>query len=164
MADQGIVTFDQPAYSVIPRFAHLPKGITLQQLATHTSGLPHLPRNIIVSFLKNRRNPYANYTEREFAAYMRKCSVNTHYVGTIHYSNLGMGLLGYLLTEITNRSYDAALREEICHPLGLHETFSRRAFHNNAHLAQPHDGSGMPTSHWDFHRPFEGAALCAKME
>jgi CubicO group peptidase (beta-lactamase class C family) len=152
IAKQNNISLDTPIQGFIP----LPNGITWRQLATHTSGLPHLPRNIIWSFLKNRHNPYANYTENELAAYLKRCSVNHQRVNTVHYSNLGMGLLGYLLTERTGQSYNALLQEKICLPLGMQDTASGNNPQNQHRLAEPHNGNALPTSNWDFHPPFEG--------
>jgi CubicO group peptidase (beta-lactamase class C family) len=67
-----------------------------------------------------------------------------------------MGLLGYLLTELTSQSYNELLQEKICLPLGMHDTASGNNPQNQQRLAEPHNGNALPTSNWDFQRPFEG--------
>lgn len=45
------------------------KGITFEQLANHTSGLPRLPENIYET-ITDLSSPFNNYTEKDFTQYL----------------------------------------------------------------------------------------------
>jgi CubicO group peptidase (beta-lactamase class C family) len=93
--------------------------ITLQQLATHTSGLPRLPANLVPT---NPLDPYAGYDEaallRGLAASRDRQPLGNHYA----YSNFGVGVLGYLLGRAHGGGYRAALEEWVLEPLALEQT------------------------------------------
>ena len=63
MASRNEVTLDDPAAKYLPENVRMPersgKSITLLDLSTHSSGLPHLPGNLKP---KDARNPYAGYS------------------------------------------------------------------------------------------------------
>jgi CubicO group peptidase (beta-lactamase class C family) len=93
--------------------------ITLQELATHTSGLPRLPANLNAG---STVDPYANYDEaalREALASVREGQpLGKGYA----YSNLGLGLLGHLLGQVHGGGYEAALAELVLEPLEFEQT------------------------------------------
>lgn len=95
-------------------------GITLLQLLTHTSGLPRLPENFI-KYYSRKDNPYIYYGEPELLEYLGEAKVK---VGckVMSYSNLGYGLLGYLLGKVTRIPFAQLLKEKLCLPLGMGET------------------------------------------
>ena len=81
---------------------HFPREITVQRLATHTSGMPRLPQdwNFFWYLFFHQRNPYSGYHASHLATSLRKYrdwereEIGKHF----EYSNWGMGLLGYALT------------------------------------------------------------------
>lgn len=95
-------------------------GITLLQLLTHTSGLPRLPENFI-KYYSRKDNPYMYYGEPELLEYLGEAKVK---VGckVMAYSNLGYGLLGYLLGKVTRIPFAQLLKEKLCGPLGMGAT------------------------------------------
>ncbi|MBN8417355.1 MAG: serine hydrolase [Verrucomicrobia bacterium] len=120
-------------------------AITLKQLATHTSGLPCLPDNAIAGALEE--DPYANYDGNLLMKYLASAKLDGEGPFTFSYSNLGMGLLGYLLGEKYQMSWDQAVVEKICRPLGLQNTAVQP---QSALLrATPHDDEG-ETKPWHF--------------
>ncbi|WP_333093918.1 MULTISPECIES: serine hydrolase domain-containing protein [unclassified Microcoleus] len=69
------------------------QSITLQQLATHTSGLPRL----LESFLEEIQypsNPYLHYTAQEMYADIAEITLLSEPGQSYEYSNFGMGWLG----------------------------------------------------------------------
>lgn len=118
-------------------------AITLKQLATHTSGLPRLPDNIIAGAVEG--DPYANYDEKLLFGYLATAKLDGTSPFACSYSNLGMGLLGHLLGRVYQTSWDQAVVEKICRPLGLDAT----AIEPPASLprATPHDG-GVEAKPW----------------
>ncbi|MFE0098960.1 serine hydrolase domain-containing protein [Streptomyces sp. NPDC059009] len=104
-----------PARFPIPRKG--PRRITLADLATHTSGLPSLPPNLLAE--ADPLDPYAHYTLDDLAAGLRETKLSTE-PGKVHaYSNLGFGLLGQALAF---DDVDAMLRRQVAAPLGLVDT------------------------------------------
>ncbi|HEY7341255.1 MAG TPA: serine hydrolase domain-containing protein [Ktedonobacterales bacterium] len=146
---KGLVRLDDPASSYLPPQAHLPDEVTLLALATHTSGLPRLPGNIWRSWLRHPRNPYAAYTEPLLYAALNAYKPRRPAAGTFQYSNLGGGLLGYLLARAHALPYADALQREVCGPLGLTETWIHVPPEHSQQLAPPRSARGRLTSGWD---------------
>ncbi|NER10435.1 CubicO group peptidase, beta-lactamase class C family [Muriicola jejuensis] len=87
--------------------------ISFKQLATHTSGLPRVPISLSSPDL-SLENPYKDYGEEELRLYLtEKLQLNNEPGTKSAYSNLGFGLLGYLLEQIDNTSYEDLLRTRI---------------------------------------------------
>ncbi len=87
--------------------------ISFRQLATHTSGLPRVPISLSSPDL-SLENPYKDYGEKELKQYLTEKLKLTDEPGTKSaYSNLGYGLLGYLLEQIGNVSYEDLLQTMI---------------------------------------------------
>lgn len=95
--------------------------ISLVQLANHTSGLPRLPTNFDPS--ANPENPYKDYGEEKLTAYLSESLILSEKGENYYaYSNLGMGLLGYVLTEITGESYESLIQRDIFFKYGMHNS------------------------------------------
>jgi len=108
---------------------HTGAPIRLIDLATHRSGLPRLPDNMPNV---TRADPYADYREQQLLMYLksREALVETDAGKTTKkrdeayaYSNLGFGLLGYVLARAANTSYDELLQKRVLTPLGLTSTY-----------------------------------------
>lgn len=92
--------------------------ITLEALATHHSGLPAVPPNLLPA---NVDDAYANFSEqdlRSFLANYRTASSSPDHA----YSTLDAGLLSYLLGRGYATNYTKLLTEKILLPLGLRHT------------------------------------------
>ncbi len=150
MVIKGEVQLHDRVSQYLPDSVTMPsKGdqhITLRHLATHSSGLPRLPDNMKPA---NLNNPYADYTEKDLYQFLSAYSLNRDIGAEVEYSNLGMGLLGHVLTLITGMDYESLLRQRILAPLEMHNTkikFSKTDLEN---AATGHDQAGEPTSSWD---------------
>ena len=117
--------------------------ITLRQLATHTSGLPRLPRNLILLALRHPADPYAGYSTEHLYRALRKA--RNPAPAAYLYSNYGFGLLGHLLSHTAGRPYGELLAERITGPLGLTETMIGVP---DGHPAATGHRRGRPTSRW----------------
>jgi serine-type D-Ala-D-Ala carboxypeptidase/endopeptidase len=95
--------------------------------------------------LRNQRNPYAAYTSRDLIDYLSHYKPRPNSIGLINYSNLGGGLLGFVLARRVGVSYEEAVIARICEPLGLNDTRVTLTPEQNARLATPHAGNGKPT-------------------
>jgi CubicO group peptidase (beta-lactamase class C family) len=127
MAERGEVLLSDPAAGYLRGLRSRPgtdgaAPVTLADLATHTSGLPRLPRGLLWFALLNPRDPYARYPATWFVHAARRAlragSGGSPYV----YSNFGYGLLGYLLGQAAGTAYQTLVTTRICVPLGLPDT------------------------------------------
>jgi CubicO group peptidase (beta-lactamase class C family) len=122
MAVQGKVRLDEPVRNLLPPgVVNKPAGseIALQDLATHHSGLPRTPYNLVreVQYDSDARyDAYALFT------LMFRRGVGKAPRERFVYSNLGVGLLGIALANRAGMSYDDLLRKEVTGPLNLADT------------------------------------------
>lgn len=85
--------------------------ISFEQLATHTSGLPRVPASLDSVSLEN---PYKEFGEEALEAYLTEDLVMLQEPGEkCDYSNLGGGLLGYVLSRVAQNTYEGILQERI---------------------------------------------------
>ncbi|WP_340153376.1 serine hydrolase [uncultured Marivirga sp.] len=96
-------------YLEIPFYNDL--KITFKELANHTSGLPRLPSNLDLEKV-DLENPYKEYKEQELQEYLKN-NLELFNTGEYQYSNLGVGLMGYILSEIGNTTYEDLLQAKI---------------------------------------------------
>ncbi|WP_326622435.1 beta-lactamase family protein [Streptomyces decoyicus] len=126
LARAGVLSLDDPLAAHLPELP-LPhpnsRRITLRHLATHTSGLPRIPADLIAgALLHPYANGYARYdTERLLRAFAR--TRPRHRPGTRwRYSNLGLALLGPVMSRAAGAPYPALLTDRVLRPLGLSDT------------------------------------------
>ena len=152
LVGQGVLGRDDPVRRFLPDLAPRPardgSEVTLAHLATHTSGLPRLPRNLKVT-PANRHNPYASYTTADLLAGLSRCRPPESLPAPFVYSNLGMGLLGHILAEVLGLDYGAAVQQRICGPLGMADTGIVLDAERQRRLVPGHTSGGRPASNWD---------------
>src|SRR5690606_21683506 len=119
--------------------------ITLRHLSTHTSGLPRLPDNMPYG---DPDDPYADYTEQHLLAFLSGHALQRDIGGTPEYSNLGVGLLGYLLGRAAGSDYETVLRERITGPLGMTDTAITLSAEQAARFAPGLDMYMQPARPW----------------
>ena len=134
---------------------NIEEPITLQQLANHTSGLPRLPSNLNL-ITADPDNPYKAYDKAKLNEYLNEEVALTTTPGTKYqYSNLGAGLLGYILSEKFTTPYGALLKEYIFDPYGMNATTTIKK-DIETQLVVGLDKNGKETSNWDLN-VLEGA-------
>jgi serine-type D-Ala-D-Ala carboxypeptidase/endopeptidase len=143
MEREGLVAFDDPVARYLP-VAPPVKGreVTLEDLATHSSGLPRVPRGMLIAaYTSERKDPYAKVDLRAAipASHPKRAPG-----GRAVYSNYGMGLLGYALAQRAGMSYGDLVRERITTPLSLGHTAL-----DTPGLVQGHNRRGKPTPPWN---------------
>lgn len=126
--------------------------VTLEELATHTSGLPRISgfRPQDIGYLLWGANPYAGLTSQDIYTAATDADLDSR--GEESYSNLGFALLGHLIAENQGVSYDELLRRDVFDPLGMNETFlmtpgsvspdQPRGLRSNGHEAAPWEMDG----------------------
>ena len=122
--------------------------ITLEQLATHTSGLPRLPPNWNAT-VTNELNPYLSYTAADLYQSLAQVQLSTVPGQTSDYSNYGFGLLGQLLSLKTGLPYETLVRQTVCEPLGLTNTVIHLNAEQRDRLAPGHNPQGNIVPNWD---------------
>ncbi|WP_433169226.1 serine hydrolase domain-containing protein [Kribbella sp. CA-247076] len=118
------VRLDQPVGQLLP-LGEAPVGqVTLEELASHRSGLPRLApsvlpqaRGLLARF--TGADPYP-YTVEELLDHAHSADVDGR--GEAQYSNLGGALLGQALAKAAETEYDALLTERLLRPSGMTAT------------------------------------------
>ncbi|GAA2653788.1 serine hydrolase domain-containing protein [Streptomyces lunalinharesii] len=123
LAANGVLRLDDPLTARLPRLPlrHPWSGrITLRHLATHTSGLPRVPTDLLIGALvRPYENGYCGYdTERLLRTFAR--TRPRHRPGTRwRYSNFGLALLDPAMGHTTGTAYPDLLATRVLKPLGL---------------------------------------------
>lgn len=145
------VRLDDPIGTYLPDHvtaSHEVLNITLLQLATHSSGLPRLPSNLKVNW-RSKPNPYAHYTMELLHEFLANHQLPAEKPYPVLYSNLGAGLLGYILANVVGCSYEEAMRQTICEPLELVNTFIELDQDRQQRLVPGHSSKGKQVPNWD---------------
>jgi serine-type D-Ala-D-Ala carboxypeptidase/endopeptidase len=149
MARDGLLAIGDRVSAHLPPGVEMPsrgREITLADLSSHRSGLPALPKGLLVHALTTRRtDPYADWDASRLEAAIPRTRPRREPEKRFRYSNYGVGLLGYLLARRAGTSYDELVRQRITHPLGLRDTGTAV---DAGRLATPHRFSGREASHW----------------
>lgn len=151
---RGEVALDDPLARFLPPDVKVPqwegRGITLLDLATHTSGLPRLPSNLLPQVAKYPDNPYAHYTVEQMYQALADVQLQSRPGTRYQYSNFGMGVLGHALARRAGKDYESLVVERICRPLALDNTRITLSGTQPQRLSPGHDIDGRPLGCWDF--------------
>lgn len=150
MVLRGEVSLDDPVQKFLPDGVTMPtrngKEITLGALSEQNSGLPRLPTNLAPA---DMANPYADYTVQLLYAFLSTYELPRDPGETFEYSNLGVGLLGHVLSLHAGTSYEALVKERILDPLGMTHSAVTFTPWMMEHLALGHGAQGEVVSNWD---------------
>jgi serine-type D-Ala-D-Ala carboxypeptidase/endopeptidase len=171
MVIKGEVKLDDPVEKWLPGWSksglrglklrdHAGAPIRLVDLATHRSGLPRIPDNMPNG---TRADLYVDYRKRELLVYLKSREVqmetdagttSTKRDETYAYSNLGFGLLGYVLARAADMSHSELLQKRVLTPLALSSTYldvprSEFSRFSNAHYLD-RDATLKQNRHWHF--------------
>ena len=142
MVNRGLVNLDDPIQQYLPTSIKVPtfKGqkITLENLATHTSGLPEFPGNHCVSNFNGTDDDDddedsiqarlffiecdKNYTFDQLYQDLSNTTLTSKPGSKFKYSTFGISLLGHILALKSDISYDRLLEERILNVLGMNST------------------------------------------
>ena len=122
--------------------------INLLQLSTHSSGLPRLADNFWSS-VYDHNNPYISYSDKKLYSYLSSAKpaflTGSHY----NYSNVGAGILGFILSIKKEISYESLVNEYVCTPFDMNNTCIRLNNDQLLNLASGHS-KGNVVKNWDF--------------
>lgn len=124
MVEAGDVALDDLVSDLLPATVTMPVGgesITLEDLATHYSGLPGAqppPECVFV----DGSNSLAGYTPESMYEFLASYTMPRAPGVAFEYSNFAIGLLGHALGVSQGMSYEALLKERVLDPLGMSDT------------------------------------------
>ena len=122
MVSRGIVKLDDPIEKYLPPTVRVPtyngSEMTLEHLATHTSGLPDYPPNLQVSNITT----YPNYTREQMYQSLSKVILTRPPGSHFQYSDFGMALLGDILSSKVGMPYEQIVTDRILNVLGMNTT------------------------------------------
>lgn len=142
---RGELALTDPLSKFLPATVKVP-AITLEQLATHRSGLPRLPANMAP---KDASNPYADYSVQQLYDFLSGYTLPREPGAQYEYSNLGVGLLGHVLALRSGKDYESLVKTRIAAPLGLKNTTITLSEGQRKRLAPGHDEERASAANWD---------------
>lgn len=116
LVEDGVLDLDKPVKEYLPWLKlSNPKAeeqMTLMHLLTHTSGLP---KGDLVEGSRDEAR-----IEENLKKLLPVCELSSlPEDGVFQYSNLGIGLAGYVATSVTGKMYSELVQEKIFTPLGM---------------------------------------------
>lgn len=166
LVDDGALTLDDDINDHLPfpvRNPHCPDvPITTRQLLSHTSSIREDDHKGVYAdhyvqgdspiklgaFLRDYLTPPGKLYSRK-KNFKKKCPGRTY-----TYSNVGAGLLGYLVEVIAGEPFEQFSQERLFQPLDMTETAWRLSDLNADHIAMPYKGnpssSFKPAGHFGF--------------
>lgn len=166
LAADGEVDLADPLQQFVPESMKIPtpggKPITLENLASHQSGLPNIPisfwvigDNIYDSNVGGKR--WGLFGEPNLEAFFRFPAPPLDDERKYQYSNLGSGTLGYALERHTGIELGQLIQQRICQPLGMGST----SFEINPD-GPGFDADGEPVNNWPLNRSIIGGAFALR--
>ncbi|MCJ7580237.1 MAG: serine hydrolase [Candidatus Aminicenantes bacterium] len=149
MVLNGELKLDDLAEKYLPKSVKMPSRnnskISLEHLATHTSALARMPTNFKPA---DPGNPYADYTVENMYEFISGYKLSRDIGEKYEYSNLGMGLLGHILSLKAGIEYEQLLFKRICDVLEMKSTFITFTPKLKERLALGHNSKG-EVPNWD---------------
>jgi serine-type D-Ala-D-Ala carboxypeptidase/endopeptidase len=118
LVKQGLVNLDDPVEKYLPSNnvtvpTYNGHKITLMDLATHTSGLPDFP----AGWVRNH-----TYTTQQVYNFLSNTALSSQPGLKAEYSDIGMGLLGHILSLREGVSFDKLVKDRILNVLDMRST------------------------------------------
>lgn len=143
MVARGEVALSDPVAKYLPASVRVPsrggREITLEELATHRSGLPRWPDN---HGSATTSRDFKDYTVEKLYEFLSAHSLRRDPGAEAEYSNLGFGLLSHALSRAGGKGYQELVRERILAPLGMDATGFPGE--RGEWMARGHDETGVP--------------------
>ena len=131
------------------------RNVTLEQLATHRSGFPRVPkpllRKIIIASGAQgvMHNPYTHLSIDDVFDYLAE-PVGFKNDHRFRYSNYGVGLLGHVIEVVCGESLETLMQREIFAPLEMQSTSFDKTTLTTQQLIAGLNSKGEPTPDWEF--------------
>ncbi len=123
------------------------RPITLQMLATHTSGLPRYPHNLD----RVDGDPILGYSIEQLREGLSAVSLDGELPRPVNYSNFGYGVLAEALAQSQDATFDRLLQDAVIEPMALDSTAFSLSAAMRARLATPYrdDDVSIATEPWE---------------
>ena len=115
LAEEGRLTLDDPVTWHLPDFTHLPAGLKIRHLLTHTSGI----REIVAQPELNAVMEKPGSSNEEFVALARNAPSDFAPGSRWSYANMNYLMLTLIAERVTGQPLEDALRARFFRPLGL---------------------------------------------
>jgi D-alanyl-D-alanine-carboxypeptidase/D-alanyl-D-alanine-endopeptidase len=153
MAREGIVALDDPIQRHLPDGVRLPvrgRDITLEDLASHRSGLPRLPKGMLrLALTRERRDPYARIDAERLAAAAGATRPRRPPGGRSPTRTTAWACSDTCSLCGRARPTSGSCAR-ICEPLGLDDTWVEPPEPKRARIAPGHTRRGRETPPWRF--------------
>jgi CubicO group peptidase (beta-lactamase class C family) len=173
LVDDKVLDPTETVGSILPEqhdFSEAAKRIPLYRLVNHSSGLPRQPNDLamlreLIHYSFTGDNIYRDINRDRIFSYLREFDPDEDEIDSYRYSNIGMGLLGYLIEVKTGKSLPSLLDERIIKPLHLADTTYAPTDEQVTRLASGYVGESpffvrrnTPVPNWDWDDMLKGAA------
>lgn len=155
---------DDPVQQYLPVGMTVPtrdgKPVTLEQLATHTSGFPRMPQSQIDQVMKDsklRSDPYSQFDSTQLKKALDTTKVKVEKKPKVDYSNFGTGLLGFALAHKYGKDYSTLIHDRLFKPLEMNSSFITVPALDQKRFIDGYSPTGTVVQHWDFTDPAVGA-------
>lgn len=172
LVNEGVLSWSDTLGSLLPsdiKLSDYSKTITLEQLATHTSGLPRQPMTLqtlsyFVQYLFTGQSFYRHFDRDYVLEYLSTFEEPAEKVP--QYSNIGQAMLGHVIEIRTGKRLDELLSEKLVKPLNLSATgYQPTSLPGYERRAIGHAGDqpkfirrGKPVPDWTFTEILKGSA------
>ena len=155
--DKGNMNLDEPIYKHFQPKDNINNPdfneVTFRQILTHTSGLEPSPSTIILPYLKARisdkGNPYKFIEWKHYRKYLQKQELAHKPGEKWMYNNSAFGLLGKLVAQKENTTWEALVQKQIFEELGMENSYATGENVPEAYFVQGHDAKGKAARYWD---------------
>ena len=137
MVERGEVKLDDPIEKFLPQDVSTPstnnRTITLLDLITHTSGLPRWPNDFPLTDMHEQHE----YDREELYDYLTTVELSKEIGSEYSYSNIGVSLLGHILSLQAGQTYEELLKERVLDKFGMKNTCVKKCDAIRDNFAQP---------------------------
>src|SRR5215470_11833675 len=116
LAHENKLKLDDPLSKYIPDFLN-GERITIEQMLTHTSGLPDF-----YSLPEYPLKKYQKVTLADLVAWVKTKPLDFLPGSRSSYSNTGYAFLAYIIEQVSGKTYEQFIADEILKPSGLKDT------------------------------------------
>ena len=153
MVTQKEVCLTDPLGGILPPEIQLPqkseRKMTLEDVATHRSGLPRLPPDFWATANQTPNNPYELFCREIILESLARWEPRFEPQERYEYSNYAYALLGNVLADQQEMSYESLLKKRILDPLAMSDTRVQLNESQQERLIPGHDANGQKSSNWN---------------
>jgi CubicO group peptidase (beta-lactamase class C family) len=117
LQERGKLNVQDPICKYVPQCPQGWRAVTIHHLLTHTSGIPDLTGSPDFGKIMIEALPVRNTIER-FSGKVLEFKSGEKF----SYNNIGYVILGYIIEQVSGKSYEAFLQENIFEPLKMSNT------------------------------------------